>query len=121
MAFKSDKQRKAFFAHKNELLSDISKHSTELKQAQKEFKTDAELIRLKKHLVKVKKAEREVKIAKFRTSKFGRIVTKAETVGKGSYRKAVEYEKAHGKEQVDNLKRRGGKLLNLIGKGVKKL
>jgi len=121
MAFKSDKQRKAFFAHKKELLSDISKHSTKLKEAQEEFMTDAELRRIEERLIKVKKAERIVKVSKFKASKFGRIVTRAETAGKESYRKAVAYEKAHGKEQVDNLKRRGGKLLKLIGKGVKKL
>lgn len=116
MPFKSDKQRKAFFAHKKELLNDISIHSSKLKEAQKEFKKESELIKIEKKLAAVKKAEREVKIAKFRTSPFGRIVTRAETAGKTSYKKAVEYEKAHGKEQVDNLKSRGSSILKFLRK-----
>jgi len=124
MAFKSDNQRKGFFANlrnkyhnrmeqqhislKNKLLNRTKEENVKLtNQIEEGIKSD-ELSNIKQKLKDIKTARKEIKAAKFKASPTGKFIEKAK---KGASH-VIAYEKKHGKAQTKKLE----KFLNKLSK-----
>jgi len=114
MVFESERQRRAFFAQKARILSNISHHKGNLAQQRETFKKTSEIKTLNQELVKVKQAEKNVKKAQFQASPLGKRIARVKHVSKAAASKVVEYEKVHGEHQKKKLKSLGKDFLKLF-------
>lgn len=132
MGFLNSKQRKAFFA-KLKSGSKVAKHDIEKMRKHHAEKQEKDFLKEKAKLEKeiliqqkkleleglkrkvsdtrkqqihdLKKATRDIKVARFKSSKVGRVASYTGKQSSKVAKKAIDYEKAHGKQQITNLRK----------------
>lgn len=122
MGFKSDAQRKGFFSNlrdnihdanlrrheatKKKILEKVEREKGRLERQQESFESEAQVKLAQSKLDKVKNAEDAIKKERFEISKTGKFIN----ASKRGVQSAVQFEKEHGKDQVNQLKKIGKKI-----------
>lgn len=126
MGFKSDSQRKGFFSNlrnsihqsnlqrhdvqREKLLIKAANEKVKLRKQQESFASEAKVRLAKNDLERIKKAEVLIKKERFAQSHTGKFVAAT----KRGVQSAVDYEKAHGKDQLNQLKKKGNRLKQIL-------
>lgn len=116
MGFKSEAQRKAFFAKQKNLQSKLQsetqvleKRRVEVLAQQQEHLKSAQMRQkissLKQSVKDVKKAERDLKVQQFKESGTGKVLTRTGRGLKRGGSAVVQFEKKHGKAQAKTAKK----------------